>query len=809
MPLGAEQVTTWYFEQARPFLARHAADRLDALDAEIERMRRLEDARARERVVCVLGNSGVGKSTLLNALVSGMQPVLPQGGVGPLTAKAIEVRHADEDHFKVTYHSAAQLNRLVFALEVWHQAELRKLGQGVDDATGEVRAALTEQDVRDVVGAMAGADPREPSYQDRDERDQYVQQAKLLVRGTQFADDLPVTYLADALRTAMGLRRRWGTTLSEVDAPRLDRIRRCLDIARARGEASFRAGEDRRTFLGELRDHAAGFLAPLVQTIEVGWDSDLLSQGLVLVDLPGVGVANDDYRRVTQDRIRSARAVVLVVDRSGVTEASVNLLHSTGFFNSLLHDSHDAAVEPVSLVVAVVKLDEPANDAWKQDLDLNPDGSRSWLEHFNEQCARARDTVRGQLNGELQRLIEHGGAQTRDERSRAVQRILASVEIHPLSAITFQDLLRSKARRGPPVQIDDPEASRVPGLRRALVAMATDHRDRIGRMVEEAARGLHDRVMSSIEVVRLNWDALLKAEEERVRFLGDLHAFLEPRRRELAHRQGAFREFLRSTAPERIRATMGEVSRTAEDDIRKYLSPFEWFHWATLRAAVRRGGMFFSSTGACIDLPNGMTLRFEEPVAVTWSRILADLRVRTAELGSDYVAIVSEIGNWAESQPARVDARLAHALAEEMRAATRQLDQLGSDAVDDLKANVKARLYDPVSEEIQRRCDQFVEEGQDTGRGVRRRMLELFAELSRLVVDAARPAAERVLLDNYQEASEHIREELRRFGDPIETAARTLAGSGEASEDTEVRRAILAQADAVIAAAALPAEVPA
>jgi putative ribosome biogenesis GTPase RsgA len=43
--------------------------------------------------VCFVGGAGVGKSTLVNALVAGGDTVVTSGGVGPLTAQAIEITH--------------------------------------------------------------------------------------------------------------------------------------------------------------------------------------------------------------------------------------------------------------------------------------------------------------------------------------------------------------------------------------------------------------------------------------------------------------------------------------------------------------------------------------------------------------------------------------------------------------------------------------------------------------------------------------------------------------------------------------------
>ena len=83
---------------------------------------------------------------------------------------------------------------------------------------------------------------------------------------------------------------------------------------------------------------------------------------------PGVGVAGDAYKQTTRKWINErAKAVVLVVDRAGITESSVDLLRTSEFLTRMLFSADERSHDPVVLAVAVARLDDVAEDEWAKN----------------------------------------------------------------------------------------------------------------------------------------------------------------------------------------------------------------------------------------------------------------------------------------------------------------------------------------------------------------------------------------------------------------------------------------------------------
>lgn len=756
----------WLEQDVTPFLKRWDPDRSATLKYSLDELRHRWLPSHKELPICFLGKAGVGKSTLINALVDPVEAVVPQGGVGPLTAQATVVRWSERPYLQAKYHGITRVNQLIFALDSYIKGRTRRSGASQQIYLNELEAAEV---------ALALPPTEYGTEEDRvaiEERlRSYISQARQLVTGKQFreenVDDLDeVVYLSDALRFALGRPPVWGFD------PRSEHIEflRELGYAAAAGEAGLRIEEDsdhpRHELLREVARHATGSVAPLIKHLEVGWDSRTLPRGVTLVDLPGVGVANDEYRNVTSAWIRRASAVVLVVDRSGLTEPEAHLLHTSGYLNALLHRAPGARSVSPLLWVITVKLDDVAKDDRNAHRQQNPGKPvPATISFFNSACQSSERVRREQLT----QLLESITINPTDEERESHKAVLEQLQLFGVSAAQYRKL--NSGDEDDPPWIKSADDSRIPSLLGELRTLAERHDEEVTREIDRRLAEIWGSLRRGVTSVLNDLQRSTRDQDRIAKLESAFDDFVQPLALELENRRGALREKLRSTIPKVIETEVAKATRNASDPVDSYLQSLRGRHWATLRATVRRGGAFVkdaSGTRRNIDVPNELALRFEAALAVVWNRAVVTQVTRAfADYGKDVSRTLERILVWAAGPDIKLDQARVKEYRDDVQEGMKSLGKTVELMAERLREEAKARLHETIQASVRARCQQFVAERRDVGAGVSVRVADLLRELGKLAGDTARTTAADFLRQTYETAAQEIASQFQMQGDPV------------------------------------------
>ena len=804
--MNEAELLSWFEVSARPFLQKHASDRLASIEGDYDRLKKLL-AKPDHVTVCFLGNSGVGKSTLLNALAAGDKQILPAGGIGPLTAQATEVHFSAVPSFRVVYHPRNHLWQLAFGLEgrLNQQSKAAKKLEGTltlskpTEAPSDFEKVLSDEEREVVLQEAEIPESSDPEAPVNDPMDGNIKQAKQIVCGNQFAENISLEYLVDALRTACDYKTKWNQTISSADMLRINRIRKIIKQAKSDRSYERVQADDPAAFLEDMKDHAAGFLSPLIERIAVGWPSEVLKSGVILVDLPGVGIAQDSYRDITKSYVRDkARAVIVVIDRAGPTQATVDMLRTSGFWNRLLGATYDPANDPCSMLVAVTRVDDITQTEWQSITSEDGAPRPKKREVFARLVEEFKPRMRSQISEQLGKLGVSTSDTVKVANEQVLKEILNSLEIHPVSAPELRKMLIDD--EDDRSFLNDPEQTGVPHLQRSLMRLAQSERENRRTNLEEVTKRLGSTLVSELQMIGAAWRQEDRAVEEAARLESELAPVLKEKREEYGRRASAFREFLNETVQAKIEALVLEAREAAEQDVRSYLYQLQGVHWATLRAAVTRGGCYYGSTA--INLPDDISGYFQGPMAAVWGqKLLRDIRKRTTELAADIEQMVNELCEWAkEHGGASVDRKLLEAQQERIKALSAQMQAVGKEAVAELRDLVKSELTTVIRKPISAACKKFVDEGDHIGSGVKYRILDLFGRLATQATNAAKAPAMKILQTNFERVRGEIQTEFKKGGNPIQDTADLVVERHEAKvrrSDAQRRGPILLELDAV------------
>lgn len=773
-------LVAWLEDSLTPFLAEHAPDQIGSLKADALRLAELS-SHDDETVVCFLGTSGVGKSTLINALVAGDRVILPAGGIGPLTALATKVRYSEVPYFRAKYHKPGYLRNLLFPLWTQLQKEHAKAGTTseavVDDA---IATEVAEEDEERSVSRSA----------------EFKKVARQLVTGDQFSDE-PIEYVLDALSTAMSEPARFGNTVQEIHAEAVARLSEALKAASSDREFKCLADSDERAFHEELRRHAAGHLSPIISEIDVGWPSDVLRDGLVLVDLPGIGVASDRYRAATQKYVRDqARAVVVVVDRAGVTESLLELLRTSGYWDRVVGAAYDPQSDPCELMIAVAKVDEVAHAEFQALKSLPPSDRPKRWQVYDRISTEMVDRIRHQTADQLGHIGQSENESVNEARAAAREHVLKTLSVHPVSAVEYT-LCLADDEDDPPRIIKNAEQSRIPRFQEHIIEVGAKAAARREALMTEVRSRLLRSAESELQLIGAQWEGDERVASEVVRLRAALEEVMKPWTKEFENRRGAYRGYLQEAVPILIEQLILEAREAAEHDVSRYLRGMREYHWATLRAAVARGGTFKGSRH--IDLPGDISDRFQEPMAAVWGqKLLRDIRKQTKNYANDCERLVGYICDWARENGAAVTTDVIDSQESRIKDQAAQLHQVGKEASDELRDVVRKELRKAIESPIRKRCEKFVEDGDHVGRGVKNRILDMFEDLSRQATKAAEAPSRKILNKRFSEVRDQVANGIKNWPNPLQDAADAIVDTSaqrQKRSDAQRRRRVLTAVD--------------
>ena len=801
-----EQLKQWFFDKAKPALAKiekrevveSFEKQADSLDKQLEQQSELFQ-------ICVLGQARVGKSTLINTLVADTGIVVPSGGGdGPLTANALCISYGESKCFEVQYHGKKIINQIRFVLE----AKQRKAKQESGEIDGQGDA--DDQTVLDeIADFIKGTDEDKKSA-----TDESIKRAKILVTGSQ-NEIRTLEYLVDAMCYIQGIEARYNSDFSNDDMKRLQDVRQAVEIGSKRdpkGRSYARIFEDlpEKNFAEELRKHACGCLAPLIVDMKIQWPSEILKGGLEFIDLPGIGIHNDIYESITSKFLRDkAKAIMLVTDSGGLRKNDAVLLRDSGFLNRLLHSGDDPTSDPVSLIVAVVKIDDVASENWRNDKEQNG-GKALWtkVQHFDKIAKSLRDAVKRQLHEYLSDVWSTTDSEMQTGKNAVIARLCEGVQVFPLSAPQYRLIV--EFNNEPDADIDErpflktEDASQIPALRTEITKIAQcyyrERELRLSGAVNRFFGQLRTRLVIAKE--QLNLSDKHDAEENRQKVEIELNEFLTPQKDEFNARRGSFRNYLRETIPLQIADKVTIAAQKAQYEIFGYLEEMSTYPWATIRAAVRRSGTFIGARD--INLPRDFSLRFEEPVAQVWSsHILRGLRDQTKQFANYQAEAVSEVLDWARKNKIKVTTKLLEALVDDVNQQRARLNAVGKEAIEELREQIRSELIRKIEGPIRKRCEKFVADGKDIGSGVKIRMLEMIKTLSKEIVDVASLPAKNLLTTRFKDVEKEIVMAFNQHHNPLDDAASALLQKFEYAQDRdrkkeeEIQSLIQAAEDAV------------
>ncbi len=388
--------------------------------------------------------------------------------------------------------------------------------------------------------------------------------------------------------------------------------------------------EDARTMLDYLRKMVRGEsqLWPLIKQVHIAGPYECLRGGIELVDLPGLNDPNEARVEVTRDYLRTSPFVWVVFNMvRGLTQDINRILYEGRLLRTLVLSGAYGSLSLVGTKADDIDMHVAI------ELGLAEDCSVEELIHAYRE--RTVPVVREQLSQMIRDMTSGDG---QSEAVEHLLRLAAQAPVHAVSANAYIKIKRIAPLRKD-YGIEREEDTGIPGLHAHMARIAEESgtafnvqlaRKRLKQLGVEIAFFLSgstsDVPPEVVEVRRL-------IDRELIGFKHLMQsAFDHAKQRVELYR-------------ERFVAGVVPMLHQSAEGVRKVTDDWRRMHWAQLRAAVHRGGVFKSpTTGHLYDLNEDLTEPLLARLPVSWEqffthdidRAVDEYVIKTKDTGRNY-----------------------------------------------------------------------------------------------------------------------------------------------------------------------------
>ncbi len=782
LQINCEQLINLYRGPIHSIVGKWTPDRLNTYDDGFSHLERLSRSLKEPLRVGLLGAAGAGKSTLINALAFDGKHVLPVGGAGALTAQATRIRYSEQPYFCANYDARTTLSRLLAQL----RGSLSHIKSDLE-ATGE---AGEDQDTIDVAREAVR------------ERRQFENKAALLIKGQQNAQ-IDTKVLIQVLDHILDSQKE----LPELDLTEEDlyRVRTLSHIASTPSPETgphYRRSEREanQAFRIDLKNHAAGFLAPVVRDLEVGYPWALCDNNVELFDLPGVGVSGDSYATVTERYIRDhTDAVILVLNRSGILKSDREALEHSALVQCLLYSVDRPDTDLMPLWIVSTRADDTVvtrlEGAAQGNLDASVEGE---LTAYRSEVV---GSLPNQLKGVLEEIVGTWPDLGRENADLAIERAVSSAHFHVVSSTQY-NRIKVRDSKFPPF-FESEDQTGIPDLNLAISEVSSNHGLRKVKDLERKYRQLREELHNWGEFLRKRYSSAIPTEDRIAVMRVRIRDELEPKTREAQARLAGFREVLQTALPLKLENIISNALRPAEASARRNVDGLATLHWASLRATVVKGGIH--SGTVTINLPKIFSDPLEGQLIPLWQQdVLTFFDEKIRDLAEDLNAILREMSELAGPREPFEEGNALTAFGDQMSGDILQLTSILEESSEEIRDALRKNLYRAIREPILNACQKFVEQGRHRGAGTKARILGLFYTMVAEALPAAANEAKTLLANTLEVVADRTRNRLRPYlelhstieslllppMDP-ETVLRRESRRKEAIRDAEALRGLL------------------